>query len=82
MIASLSSVDDKATQALMGDFYKAAWDTGKIISRAEALRSAQLSMLKEGLRRGVGKKGEKLPAGETRLPPGYWAGFILSGDWR
>jgi CHAT domain-containing protein len=75
-------VDDRATQALMAEFYARAWDTKKIISRAEALRQAQLMLLKEGRRRGVGKTSEKLPKGETRLPPLFWAAFVLSGDWR
>jgi tetratricopeptide (TPR) repeat protein/CHAT domain-containing protein len=82
VIASLWAVDDKATQFLMGEFYRVAWDTENIVSRAEALRQAQLALLKEGHRRGLGKKGEKLPKGETRLPPLYWAAFVLSGDWR
>jgi CHAT domain-containing protein len=82
VIASLWQVDDRATQALMSEFYRVAWDTDTIVSRAEALRRAQLSILKEGKRRGLGKKDEKLPKGETRLPPLYWAAFVLSGDWR
>jgi CHAT domain-containing protein len=81
VIASLWAVDDKATQLLMGEFYRVAWDTENIVSRAEALRKAQLFLLKEGIR-GLGKKAEKLPKGETRLPPLYWAAFVLSGDWR
>jgi CHAT domain-containing protein/tetratricopeptide (TPR) repeat protein len=85
VVASLWAVDDRTTQALMGEFYRIAWDTDSIVSRAEALRRAQLSILKEGIRRGLGKKAEKLPKGEkgkTRLPPLYWAAFVLSGDWR
>jgi CHAT domain-containing protein/Tfp pilus assembly protein PilF len=85
VVASLWEVDDKATQALMSDFYRVAWDPESVVSRAEALRHAQLSILKEGKRRGLGKKAEKLPKGEkgeTRLPPLYWAAFVLSGDWR
>ncbi len=84
VIASMWKVDDRATQVLMGDFYKAAWDTKKVISRAEALRQAQLALLKEGRKRGLGE-AEEVGSGEepsSRLPPFYWAAFVLSGDWR
>jgi CHAT domain-containing protein/tetratricopeptide (TPR) repeat protein len=85
-VASLWSVDDRATQAMMAEFYKHAWDEKSPLSKAEALRRAQLALLKgtiaDGKLRGLGKKGEKLPKGEVRLPPLYWAAFVLSGDWR
>jgi len=29
-----------------------------------------------------GKQPEKIEKGEARLPPLYWAAFVLSGDWR
>src|SRR5262249_39219057 len=82
VVASLWEVNDRATQALMSEFYRVAWDPDSIVSRAEALRRAQLSLLRAGKRRGLAKKAEKLPKGETRLPPLYWAAFVLSGDWR
>jgi CHAT domain-containing protein/tetratricopeptide (TPR) repeat protein len=86
VVASLWSVDDRATQALMAEFYARAWDEKSPLSKAEALRQAQLALLKGtiagGKLRGLGKKGEKLPKGEVRLPPLYWAAFVLSGDWR
>jgi len=39
-------------------------------------------MLREGRKRGVGRDAEKVPGGGARLPPMYWAAFVLSGDWR
>ncbi len=80
VIASLWQVDDRATRALIGDFYRAAWGK-EVISRAEALRLAQMSMLREGVRRGVVKELEA-EKGTLRAPPYYWAAFVLSGDWR
>ncbi|MBY0228539.1 MAG: CHAT domain-containing protein, partial [Gemmataceae bacterium] len=85
VVASLWSVDDEATRQLMGDFYAQAWD-GKT-PMGEALGKAQLAMLfgktLEGKPRGAGKVPVKLPAGDgKRLPPFYWAAFVLSGDWR
>src|SRR5262249_94946 len=86
VVASLWSVEDRATQALMAELYKEAWNEKSSVSKAEALRRAQIALLKGtiagGKFRGLGKKDEKLPKGEVRLPPLYWAAFVLSGDWR
>ena len=64
----------------MVDFYDNLWK--KKLSKLEALRQAQLKMLREGIQRGVVR--DDLPATEKnrRLPPYYWAPFALSGDWR
>jgi CHAT domain-containing protein len=79
VVASLWKVDDRATQTLMAAFYRVWWGD-KVVSRALALRQAQLSLLKEGVRGTVGKA---LPERkDRRLPPYYWAAFVLSGDWR
>jgi CHAT domain-containing protein len=49
----------------------------------EALREAQLWMLREGPRRDARIKLPAPPEKEPdRSPPYYWAPFILSGDWR
>jgi len=58
------------------------------MGKLDALREAQLWMLREGrshadVARGI-QRQEKTPAPVTtgRLPPYYWAAFVLSGDWR
>jgi CHAT domain-containing protein len=94
-VASLWKVDDRATQALMVEFYANLWQ--KKLGKLEALRQAQLTMLagydpKSGALRGAWAKtrvvpGEPPPAGQAApakgpLPPFYWAAFVLSGDWR
>ena len=80
MIASLWKVDDRSTQQLMDQFYERLWLGEKRTSRVEALRQAQLSILRGSSERGVGIVNRS-PA-ETRVPPYAWAAFVLSGDWR
>jgi CHAT domain-containing protein len=74
-VTSLWKVDDTATQRLMSRFYENLWE--KKLSKVEALREAQLWMLREG-----GTRGLDLPPDTKSLPPQYWAAFVLSGDWR
>jgi CHAT domain-containing protein/Tfp pilus assembly protein PilF len=95
-ISSLWKVDDAATRALMVEFYKNLWE--KKLGKLEALRQAQLTMLREydpttGGLRGPGAitpvdpaklAGAQKTARTDREPlaPFYWAAFVLSGDWR
>jgi CHAT domain-containing protein len=79
VVASLWSVRDDATRSLMIDFYDNLWN--KKLSKIEALRQAQLTMLREGIHRGLKLEDNQQPA-DNRLPPYYWAAFVLSGDWR
>ncbi len=81
VVASLWQVDDRATAALMERFYVGLWDAQAPLGKAEALRQAQLWMLREGGRRGFHLGPAGAPA-DRRLPPYFWAAFTLSGDWR
>jgi CHAT domain-containing protein len=79
-VASLWKVDDRATQVLMADFYENMWKHK--MSRAAALQKAQRDMLKTGGGRGIDFLPDQKPDEKKRLPPYYWAAFVLSGDWR
>jgi len=80
VVTSLWKVDDDLTRALMSRFYENLWRQGQ--PPAKALREAQLYMLREGRRRGVVRvELEGADASKSdRLPPRYWAAFVLSTD--
>jgi CHAT domain-containing protein len=62
-IASLWSVSDRSTASLMIEFYRELGKSG--VTRAEALRRAQLTLLRQ----------------EDYTSPYYWAPFVLLGNW-
>jgi CHAT domain-containing protein len=64
VLVSLWSVKDASTATLMTDFYKNL--IKEKLSKTEALRKAQLSMLGD----------------EKFAHPFYWAPFVIVGDWR
>ena len=77
-VASLWKVPDQATATLMQRFYENLWD--KKMGKLEALRQAQIWMLRDNGNRGLAIPDH--PADAQTLPPYYWAAFVLSGDWR
>lgn len=81
-LASLWSVDDGGTQALMNAFYRVLKQPGH--SKAEALRKAQVAMINstEDSESGTGR-GVQLGGGRSAVSyshPYYWAPFILIGN--
>ncbi len=81
VVATLWIVNDEPARALMERFYEGLW--GKGMGELEALREAQLWMLRKGRERGLVPLDEEPSASRSgRVPPRYWAAFVLSGDWR
>ncbi|MEM6614213.1 MAG: CHAT domain-containing protein, partial [Cyanobacteria bacterium P01_C01_bin.72] len=87
-LASLWAINDRATVVLMSEFYQQLKDTA---IKAEALRKAQLRMLKkevfvEGTRIRGAAVEVNLPALDTAnrsqnfSHPYYWAGFTIIGN--
>jgi CHAT domain-containing protein len=95
-VASLWDVDDQATSRFFISFYRILKDE-PALSKAGAMRKAQLSMLHDGdpheasaSTRGLnrGKRGvvisPKTGPGEAPAAyshPYYWAPFVLTGNW-
>jgi CHAT domain-containing protein len=74
VVVSLWRVADIVSRHQMEDFYRALQRPG--VSRAEALREAQLRTI-ERLRRGEIRTPSGTPVPEHPL---YWAPFVLVGD--
>ncbi|MBD1872693.1 CHAT domain-containing protein [Nodosilinea sp. FACHB-131] len=89
-LASLWNVDDAGTLALMNEFYA---NLGRTTTKAEALRQAQLAMLRgearfEGDRLLLSRGAVSVPTdlqtstGADLSSPYYWAGFsLISSPW-
>ncbi|HEU4594221.1 MAG TPA: CHAT domain-containing protein [Pyrinomonadaceae bacterium] len=86
VLASLWPVADASTRRLMQEFYRLRGE-GEAMTKAEALRRAQLELLRGGAdaqasareRRGLSVGGATPPRFSH---PYFWAPFILIGNWR
>lgn len=78
VISSLWSVTDASTGDLMSDFYRLWVDSHGHMTKAEALRQAELDLIA-----GKAASGEWTAAGASRFAaPYYWAPFLLTGNWQ
>jgi CHAT domain-containing protein len=98
VVASLWKVSDDATAALMGEFYRRLWDDKNPLPPIEALRQAQLTVMRADPKdfkamamRSVGMGDVKDPnipvvgppmTSGKTNPPALWAAFTLSGPGR
>ncbi len=87
VLASLWPVADASTRRLMQEFYRLR-DEGPGLTKTEALRQAQLSLLRgassstpSAARRGLTADASAQPAASFSHPY-FWAPFILIGNWR
>ena len=89
VMASLWPVADESTKQLMQNFYRLR-DAQVSVGKAEALRQAQLALLRgeagagEGgvQRRGIRSSVQGAGAKGSYSHPFFWAPFILIGNWR
>ncbi len=85
VVASLWKVSDDSTVKVMREFYQ----NMKTLSKAEALRQAQLDLMRSTIQFTIiptGGEGSPSPQKLTEevecFHPFFWAPFILLGDWR
>jgi CHAT domain-containing protein/Tfp pilus assembly protein PilF len=94
IMATLWSVADESTGALMTEFYRLRKETPRL-TKAAALQRAQRAMIEGGLTRGGGRRAQRAElvgrnaatktgneSAKKYAHPYYWAPFILIGNWR
>jgi CHAT domain-containing protein len=91
VISSLWEVNDASTGVLMADFYKRWVHGAGKVTKAEALREAQMDLLRGKVAMGAGVDDRGLAAEGNSAGqagalgyahPYYWAPFVLMGNWK
>ncbi|MDM0110063.1 CHAT domain-containing protein [Variovorax sp. J22R24] len=72
VLATLWAVQDEGTAKLMVDFYRRRGEQ-RLVTKAEALRQAQIAFLQGNIRSSDAKLDLKHPY--------FWAPFVLMGNW-
>ncbi len=89
ILSTLWPVNDSSTGRLMSDFYQRWVGSGDKVTKAEALRDAQLDLLlgkkaeaSAGTSRGLAAEDANAPSPSSYAHPFYWAPFVLMGNWK
>jgi CHAT domain-containing protein/Tfp pilus assembly protein PilF len=96
VLSTLWPVNDRSTGELMADFYRRWTEGGGKVTKVEALRAAQLDLLRgksilaSGASTNASSRGVISEDPDSNKPasaagfahPFYWAPFVLMGNWR